>query len=114
MDRRVAIVILGAVASGLTMPPSAAAAASPSHAPSRIVVGAAASPPMGNGPGRLFAVDLAMDQVRSGTFGEAGTPTGNSFFVTYDKSSGTIYVPTIAGKMVALINQSVNKPTIFS
>lgn len=79
-----------------------------------LVIGAAASPPAGSGPGRLFAVAPSAGQVRTGRFGKPGTPAGNSFFVGYDAAAGTIYVPSIAGRMTVRNAQSLRPVARFA
>ena len=69
------------------------------HKATDVVLGAAAAPPAGPGPGRLFAVAPAPGRVRAVAFAKAGTPAGNSFYVGYDPAARRIYVPSVAGRM---------------
>ena len=73
-------------------------------------VGAAASPPMGPGPGKLFAVDAAPASDRAGAFAKAGTPAGNSFFAAIDAATHTAFIPSPAGR-VALVNTGTLRVT---
>ena len=67
-----------------------------------MVIGAAAGPPMGPGPGRLFAIAPRAGRVRAVGFARPGTPAGNSFYVGYDPATQRIYVPSVAGRMTVL------------
>lgn len=68
----------------------------------RQLVGAAASPPAGPGPGVLVDWPVGAPKARDGHFGRPNTPSGNSFFLAFDGAQGTLYVPTVAGKTYVL------------
>ncbi len=60
------------------------------------VVGSFPAPPMGKGPGKI-AVWPVGGRPRVVRFGNAGTPSGNSFCIAYDNLNQSMYVPTFAG-----------------
>lgn len=77
--------------------------ASPAYAASgEAVLGTAPNPPMGPGPGEIFMVNPAAMTARSASFAKAGTPEGNSFFAGYNPATGTIFVPSPAGRIIML------------
>ncbi len=81
-----------AVAAPAAQAKTDAGAASP-----QILVGAFPSPPMGAGPGKLAEMRLPNGTAQVVDFGQAGTPTGNSFYVAVDSQNNQIFVPSIAG-----------------
>ncbi len=109
---RVAVIFASIAVLSFLAPFGTAAAKPASHSSNPLVIGTAASPPMGPGPGRIFLVNPVGMGVRSGSFGKAGTPSGNSFFAAYGRS-GAVYVPTLAGKMIVLNAESLKETTAF-
>ncbi len=71
-----------------------------------LVLGTAANPPMGPGPGRLFLVNPTA--IRTLSFAKAGTLAGNSFFAGYDPTTHTIYVPSPVGR-VTMVNAETGR-----
>lgn len=67
-----------------------------------LVLGAAATPPKGPGPGRVFMVNPASMQARGAHFAKAGTRAGNSFYAGYDAATGRIFVPSPVGRVTVL------------
>ena len=63
----------------------------------QVLVGAFPSPPMGAGPGKLTVMHLPDSVAQVVDFGQAGTPTGNSFYVAVDSQNNQIFVPSVAG-----------------
>jgi outer membrane protein assembly factor BamB len=61
------------------------------------LVGAFPSHPKGAGPGKLNMLHLPDDSVHVANFGQAGTPSGNSFYVAVDFRNRRVYVPSVAG-----------------
>lgn len=68
-----------------------------SHSPVKQLIGAFSSPPAGPGPGIIVDWSVGSSAVKEGHFGQAGNPTGNSFYVAYDAAKQLVYVPTVAG-----------------
>ena len=66
------------------------------------VLGTAPNPPMGPGPGKLFMVNPGAMTARAASFATAGTVQGNSFFAGYDRATGTVFVPSPAGRVFML------------
>lgn len=62
----------------------------------QVLVGAFPSPPMGAGPGKLTVMHLPDSVAQVVDFGQAGTPTGNSFYVAVDSQNNQIFVPSVA------------------
>lgn len=79
-------------------------AASPAAGP--VILGAAANPPKGPGPGRLFVVNPAAGTTRSIAFAKPNTLAGNSFFVGYDPATETVFVPSPVGRITAIETQT--------
>lgn len=88
--------------------PVAQAKADTDAASPHILVGAFPSPPMGAGPGKLAEMRLPNGTAQVVDFGQAGTPTGNSFYVAVDSQNNQIFVPTIAGT-TSVIDLSTGK-----
>ena len=60
------------------------------------VIGAMPAPPMGAGPGKMIVLPLRQkDKPVYLTFGDPGTPSGNSFYVAQSKELA--YIPSAAG-----------------
>lgn len=78
-----------------------------------LVIGAAASPPAGPGPGKLFAVTPRPARVRAVRFAKPGTAAGNSFYVGYDPAARQIYVPSVAGRMTILARHGLRAVAHF-
>ncbi|HUW38263.1 MAG TPA: WD40 repeat domain-containing protein [Rhodocyclaceae bacterium] len=73
-------------------------AKSPAAAPApHTVIGAFLAPPMGAGPGKLAVLQLPQGKRHDVSFGQAGTPSGNSFYVAVDARTHRVFVPSIAG-----------------
>ncbi len=83
-----------AVLASLLLPGVAAAA----NGTTAWIVGARPAPPHGAGPGALMAWEPGTENTRKIEFGQAGTPSGNSFYIGYDAEHALLYVPTAAGR----------------
>ena len=64
---------------------------------SQLIVGARPAPPKGDGPGQLVTWQTGDNATHRASFGEPGTPAGNSFYVALDPVHQRLYVPTVAG-----------------
>ncbi|MHB1174059.1 MAG: YncE family protein [Sulfuriferula sp.] len=64
---------------------------------SHVLAGAFPAPPKGAGPGKLTMMHLPHGAVQVVSFGQAGTPAGNSFYVAADSSNQQLFVPTVEG-----------------
>jgi outer membrane protein assembly factor BamB len=70
----------------------------PRLAPLTTVIGAFPAPPMGGGRGIVELLQLHNSRVKHTSFGKPGSPSGNSFYVAFDKAQNAIYIPTVAGR----------------
>ncbi|EGO96622.1 Hypothetical protein APM_0522 [Acidiphilium sp. PM] len=81
----------------------ACAAAPAAHAGAGpLVLGTAANPPKGPGPGKVFVVNPATRTAQAASFAKAGTPAGNSFYAGYDAATRTVFVPSPIGRITML------------
>lgn len=73
-----------------------------------LALGAAANPPKGPGPGKVFLVNPASRTARIARFAKAGTLKGNSFYAGYDAATHTVFVPSPVGR-VTMLNAETGK-----
>lgn len=59
-------------------------------------IGVFPAPPVGKGPGKIAFWSIG-GRPRVASFGRAGTPSGNSFYIAYDNLHRKVYIPTFAG-----------------
>ena len=88
--------LLFAAAIACVAAPAAHASAFP------LILGTAANPPNGPGPGKVFLVSPASGTARAASFAKAGTPAGNSFYAGYDAATRTVFVPSPIGRITML------------
>ena len=66
-----------------------------------MLAGAFPAPPTGAGPGKIAVVTSARE-AHSVAFGQAGSPSGNSFYIAVDPVAHRLFVPTNVGTTYVL------------
>lgn len=81
-------------------------------APGAVVLGTAANPPKGPGPGKVFVVDPTTYAVRTLSFAKPDTLAGNSFYAGYDPATKTAFIPSPIGR-ITMIDSRTGRVTSF-